>query len=210
MWHRRRGSSRSTVDGLVLVLAGLAAAQACAHSSTSPNPVSTLNLRTGPAWLNISGYVLSSDPNLPECSVNALPRDGTTVNTWVNLTQSGGDWIGRAPAEVGTLEIRMHGTGVLGVGGEGIVGTVAGTVIDTGWPLQSQQDVRINIAGSGGSTSGVVEGAANPVVFLAIGRITGAIQISDHLGNAANCTVTSWTLQPKVQTAVQLLPDLLR
>ena len=207
MWHRHRGSSRSTVNGLVLVLAGLAAAPACAHPSTSPDPVSTLNLRTGPAWLQITGYVLSSDPNLPACSVNALPRDGTGVNTWVNLIQSGGDWIGRAQAEVGTLEIRMRGTGVLGVNGEGMVGTVAGTAIDTGWPLQAQQDVRISIAGAGGSTSGVFEGAANPVVFLAMGRITGAIQIGDHLGNTANCTATSWTLQPKVQTAVQLLPD---
>ena len=119
------------------------------------------------------------------------------MTTWLNLDESGSEWVGRTPPDIGTLEVRFRGIGGYGPGGVRLLGTMRGTSIDTGSPVRPALDVAMSVEGTQASGGATFEGTANPAVFFATGLVTGAIRVVDSLGAAADCTGGRWMLQSK-------------
>jgi hypothetical protein len=179
----------------IVGLLGAGAVQTGCDRATdlSPTP-SRLNLRAGLNYVSFLGLAVSNDPQFPPCTPIAVPRDGTSITTQVMLAQSGDEWTARSSSTAGTLEIHLRDTGRSSLQGSEVTGTVRGSAIDLGRGQLAPVDVRINVAGNGGSAA--LTGYVERTAFFATGRLSGSITFADSQNATASCTAIRWTMQP--------------
>jgi hypothetical protein len=171
--------------------------QACGSSPSGPSeaPVGTpLHLKAGTQYLSFFGFNVSPYPEYPPCTPLFQPAAGTEIVTLVTLEQSGSEWVARSSfPEAGTLELRLHGTG-LQIAGDGVSGSVRGRGIDQGSPLRGRRDVNVTLSGANGVST--LSGTASRGAYLVDGRTAGVITFSDSMGLEAHCTAVQWMMQP--------------
>lgn len=187
------------VVGAAGVLVAAVAIAGCGHgTSPSPSPSQAsnrLNLQAGPQLISFLAFGTSRDPQFLPCTPIAVPAGGTSVATRVMLEQSGSEWIARSsPPSAGTLEIRLRGSGVSGLQGEGVEGTVRGVAVDLGQQFREPVDVTIRVGGPTGAAA--LDGYVERALLLASGRISGSISFSDSQNATATCTAVQWLMQP--------------
>ncbi len=142
----------------------------------------------GPYWLELIGFAISSDPEVPPCQppVTVL----TAVRLRVDMTQEGALWVGRSPAGIGDLELKIKGDQEV-VGGFEVSGSVKGTELDT--ETRPVSDISIRF---GGATGASVKGEAERSGRFIRGTMSGDIQYSNAAGSTTRCTAIIWSLQP--------------
>lgn len=160
----------------------------CGSSPTAPSG----RILQGPGryWLELIGFAISGDPEIPPCLPPALAYTATRLR--VDVAEERGLWVGRAPSAIGNLELRIRG-GEEVIGGVQVSGSIVGTGLDneTGF----LPGVTIMFGGlTGGAAS--VDGLAEPTGRYVHGTIIGDIQYSDSVGNVTKCTTIIWSLQP--------------
>ena len=178
---------------VVLLLAGFAAAS-MACGSDAPSGPSALSLRPGRQILSLAGFSFSSDPRFPACTPLGVPRDGPQVDTLVNLTREGNEWVVRSTAMHGDLEIRLREVGQGGA--VSLQGSARGLAIEADiFPFT--RDVRVRLTGATENDSAEIDGAteSSTSAFVA-GRIAGTIRFSDSKGATGTCSAIQWTMQP--------------
>ncbi len=125
---KTRLSAHSTIEGrslAVLLWCSCALAAACGgQSATQPDSSAVVPLTAGQQLLTLGGFSVSFDPTFPTCTPPGQPRDGTSVNTVVALTREGGEWVARSAPGMGSVELRLRGTGK-SVRGYVVSGTVS-------------------------------------------------------------------------------------
>jgi len=170
---------------------------ACGGPTTTPTPPPSVNLpqlRTGPQYLQATGYSLSNNADYPACMPFGVPPSGPGITTSVTLAIDGSDWVARSTGQSGSVELRFHITGgqsLQCVGGETIAGTIQGTGVDVAIPpLKAAVDVRATFLGANGTGPANVDGAICPG-SLTIGRVTGTIHFSDSNGLTSSCPAVS-------------------
>ena len=169
---------------------------ACGGSGPAQGPSSPLPLQPGRQLLSLIGAALSTDPQFPPCAPLGVPRDGTSVDTYVTLTAEGDEWAGRSPtAAEGTIELRIRAAERT-ARGYAVTGTIRGVGIDIG--LKSIiRDVRVTFAAAPGSGSAVLQGETlSPMSAIVGGRAAGTITFSDSNGLASSCQAVQWAMQP--------------
>ena len=158
----------------------------CGSSPAAPNYPILQN--PGFYWLDVTGYAISTNPEVPPC----LPP--VTVFTHVRLRldvrMEGGLWVGRSTS-AGDLELRILGDNET-VGGFEVTGSASGTALDT--ETKPISDVSVRLAGTAGSAA-AVKGLAERTGRYVSGTIAGDIQYFNSVGSA-RCTAAIWSLQP--------------
>ena len=177
----------------VLALAAAVGLMACGSSPTATSP-SGLPLAQGRQLLTLSGFVVSSDPTLPPCSPAGQPRDGTSVNTIVVLTNENGVWVARSEPSFGTIELRLR-AGTSAAAGYPVTGTISGTGIDIGL-MGVTRDVRVSFASAAGGAATFEGETTSQSSSLIVGRVTGAMRFADSQGASSTCPAIQWTMQP--------------
>jgi hypothetical protein len=192
---RKIANTVKTVAAIAGALALMLAITDCG-GATAPSPEpSRLNLRAGPQLISFLAFAVSGDPQFPPCTPIAVPAGGTSISTRVMLEQSGSEWIARSsPPAAGSLELRLHASGVSTLQGEVVEGTVRGFATDLGQQSREPVDVTMRIGGQTGAA--VLDGYVERSLFLASGRISGSISFSDSQNAAATCTAVQWLMQP--------------
>jgi hypothetical protein len=176
-----------------LTVAAAAGLMACGSSPTASSP-SSLPLTEGRQLLTFSGFVVSSDPSLPPCAPAGQPRDGTSVNTVVMLTNENGVWVGRSALNFGTIELRLR-SGANATAGYPVTGTITGTGMDIGL-MGVTRDVRVTFASAGGGAATFDGETTSKSSSMFVGRVTGAMRFADSQGVSSTCPAIQWTMQP--------------
>jgi hypothetical protein len=192
-------SARKTIGrwSVAVVIASLCwLLTACGGKTpTQPETTAPLPLAPGLQLLTLSGFSISFDPSLPSCTPPGRPRDGTSVNTMVMLTSAGGDWVARSVPNMGTLELRLRGTGA-SARGYLVAGTINGTALDVGL-MGVIRDVRVTLTSSSSGGFATFDGeTASPSSSLVLGKVTGTVRFSDSLGESSTCPAIQWSMQP--------------
>lgn len=178
---------------VLLCVAAFAAANSC--GSSSPSSPGSLGLRPGRQVVTLGGFSFSRDPRYPPCTPVGVPRDGPSVDTLVNLTSEGQEWVARSVGGMGDLEIRLREVGQA-AGGITIQGSARGLALEANIH-NVQRDVRARLNGATDTESAQVEGSsASPASAFVGGRIAGTISFSDSQGSTATCPAVQWTMQP--------------
>lgn len=162
-------------------------------SSTS----SALVLRTGRQLLSLTGFSSSPDPNRI-CTPPGLPPSGPLVYAYVQLEQSGAEWVARTrPGDEGSIELRLRDAGFRQMGGQAVVGTIRGMASDSDVDVfHSATTVRALISDVPGSGLAELDGSAS-IASHVWGRIVGSITFSDSLGRGCTSREISFSLQPR-------------
>jgi hypothetical protein len=170
----------------VLLFAALL--QTSCSSPTSPSV--QLNFREGRHYVQFLGSAISPDPTVNLCVPLGVPRQGTFVMTEIDLTREGNDWVGRSPAGLGSLELRIWSDGTSTPLGTHVVGSIAGWADDRSieGPVR---DVRVTF-----QRNVALEGILSRSVSFVEGDATGSITFSDSTAAAATCPQVDWTMQP--------------
>lgn len=169
------------------------AAGACSGSA-GPTPLQVgLGLQPGPHWLRVTGYDLSSDPNLPVCTPFGLPTPHKLVTASVVLRRDGAEWVAQSePGLPGDIEVTFRET-VLSAIIE-VEGSVRGTAVDTTDMFHTATGVRVSFEGSQGARA---TGKGSRVSPFVNGRFDGALTFRNDKGEVASCQAVTWTLGPK-------------
>jgi len=150
-------------------------------------------LASGNYWLQIYGFVASSNPNEPVCMpVERLPQGGSSLTVPVQLTGDGSGWAAASPPGLGDLMLRFQPSDRALPQGQPVSGSIRGLGYDT--PADHRpSSLRVTI---GGPTDGAeLRGIAATGPFL-YGDITGPAVIDDEMGSVT-CSLLHWTLQPE-------------
>jgi hypothetical protein len=169
----------------------------CLASCGGSNPVesSPIALRPGRQAVTLSGFSFSSDPLFPPCTPPGVPRDGPSVQTLVNLSREGDEWVARSLASLGDLEIRLRENGT-GARGFLVRGSVRGLAVDAG-VVGPARDVQVSVTGRTDAESAVVDGSTlSPASAFVGGRVEGTLRYSDSQGATGTCTAVQWSMQP--------------
>jgi hypothetical protein len=177
----------------LLIVAGATAVAACGSSPTAAAPAG-VPLSEGRQLLTLSGFAASSDPTLPPCAPIGQPRDGTSVNTIVMLTNENGVWVGRSALNLGTIELRLR-AGATAAAGYPVTGTISGTGFDIGL-MGVTRDVRVTFASTTGGAATFDGETTSKSSSMVVGRVSGALRFSDSQGVASTCPAIQWTMQP--------------
>jgi hypothetical protein len=116
------------------------------------------------------------------------------VNTIVTLAAEGGDWVARSVANMGSVELRLRGTGA-SARGYLVAGTVGGTALDIGL-MGIIRDVRVSLASSSGGFATFDGETASPSSSFVVGKVTGTVRFSDSQGQSSTCPAIQWSMQP--------------
>ena len=197
-----RMTSRSTPKTIERWSVGVVIASLCwlltacgGQTPTQPETTVPLPLTPGLQLLTLSGFSISFDPSLPSCTPPGRPRDGTSVNTMVMLTSEGGDWVARSVPNMGSVELRLRGTGA-SARGYFVAGTINGTALDVGL-MGVIRDVRVTLTSSSSGGFATFDGeTASPSSSLVLGKVTGTVRFSDSLGESSTCQAIRWSMQP--------------
>jgi len=187
-----RSARRRALCGLSLVVIPAAGLLACGSAPTGASPTG-LPLAEGRQLLTLSGFAVSTDPSLPPCAPPGQPRDGTSVNTVVMLTNENGMWVGRSALNLGTIELRLRAEAKAS-DVYPVTGTISGTGIDIGL-MGVTRDVRVTFASSGGGAA-TFDGEASSSSTMIVGRMSGALRFADSQGVSSTCSAIQWTMQP--------------
>ena len=174
-----RGARRTIA--IVAVLAGIG----CGSPTSPAHPILQ---GPGPYWLDVIGFAISTDPDVPPCLAPVTAF--TFVRVRLDVTKEGALWVARSPSAFGDLELRIRGDGEV-TGGTEVSGSVRGTALDT--ETRPVSDVRVRI---GAATAASVEGLAERTGRFIRGTFFGDIQYINSVGNITQCTAVIWTLQP--------------
>jgi hypothetical protein len=162
---------------------------------THPDPSVPLPLTPGRQLLTLGGFWTSFDPMFPACTPAGQPRDGTSVSTMVTLTNEGGDWVARSVPTMGSLELRLRGTGA-SARGYLVTGTISGMAADIGL-MGVIRDVRVSLASTSSGGFATFDGeTASPSSSFVVGRVTGTVRFSDSRGESSTCAAIQWSMQP--------------
>ena len=191
--------AHSTIEGrsLALILwCSCALAAACGgQSATQPDASVVVPLTAGQQLLTLGGFSVSFDPTFPTCTPPGQPRAGTSVNTVVALTREGGEWVARSAPGMGSVELRLRGTGK-SVRGYIVSGTVTGSARDMGL-MGVVRDVSVSLGSSSSGGSATFDGeTASPSSSLIVGKVTGTVRFSDSQGQSSTCSQIQWSMQP--------------
>jgi len=167
----------------------------CGSPPNQPSPLPpsiVLALKPGLQFLEIDGFKISFNPDIPACSPVGLPPS-LTVRTTVRLEQDGNGWLARSTSpDLGTLVLRFSGTGVRQMGGDGISGTIAGSSHDLGFSLIPAADVAVSFDPSG-TAFGTITSSGSGYMS---GRLVGSIAMTDSRGARGQCPAVAWSMQP--------------
>jgi hypothetical protein len=194
---QQRASHRSRRWIVVAVAAGVCSLLTACGGKTATQPESSvpLPLTAGRQLLTLGGFWISLDPSFPPCAPPGLPRDGTSVNTIVDLAREGGDWVARSAPAMGSLELRLRGTAP-SARGYIVAGTISGTALDIGL-MGVIRDVRVSLASSSSGGFATFDGeTASPSSSFVAGKVTGTVRFSDSQGASSTCAAIQWTMQP--------------
>lgn len=186
-----------TIAAVVCLVVGVITACGAQPPST---PSSTLVLRTGRQLLRLTGDAFSPGQNRI-CAPFGLPPAGTSVNTYVQLEQSGAEWVAQTIlGQAGTIELRLRDAGLRQMGGQAVVGTIRGMAPDSDVPevFHDATDVRALVSDLQGTGQAQLDGTASIASYVS-GRIVGSIAFSDSLGRTSTCREISFSLQPRQQ-----------
>ena len=149
---------------------------------------------SGPTAVD-AGWILCLVRSDPTCTPPGQPRDGTSVNTVVALTKEGGEWVARSAPGMGSVELRLKGTGK-SVRGYVVSGTVTGSARDMGL-MGVVRDVSVSVGSSTSGGSATFDGeTASPSSSLIVGKVTGTVRFSDSQGQSSTCSQIQWSMQP--------------
>jgi hypothetical protein len=166
------------------------------QTATQPDATALLPLAAGRQLLTLGGFSASLDPAaFPPCTPPGQPRDGTSVNTVVMLTNEGGEWVARSAPTMGSLEVRLRATGT-SARGYGVVGTIGGMALDVGL-MGVVRDVNVSLGSTSSGGFATFDGeTASPSSSLVIGKVTGTVRFSDSRGQSSTCSAIQWSMQP--------------
>jgi hypothetical protein len=197
--RKARSFVHSTIEGwglAILLWCSCTLAAACGgQSATQPDPSVAVPLTAGQQLLTLGGFSVSFDPTFPTCTPPGQPRDGTSVNTVVALTKEDGEWVARSAPGMGSVELRLRGTGK-SVRGYLVSGTVTGSARDMGL-MGIVRDVTVSLGSSSSGVSATFDGeTASPSSSLIVGKVTGTVRFSDSQGQSSTCPQIQWSMQP--------------
>jgi hypothetical protein len=178
----------------VLVLAGTAGC-----GSSPAGPTSRILQGPGAYLLDLNGYSsFFSNPPVPPC-IAEIGNVLVSVRVRVDVSLEGGVWVGRTPAAIGDLELRIRDGEEVADGIE-VSGSITGTAVDTTSVLPRRAfleapDVSISLAGAAASAASA-EGLAERTERQITGTMSGDIQFFNSLGSRARCTAIVWGLRP--------------
>ena len=145
MRHPRKTCLRAFTIAIIAVLAGIG----CGSSTSPTYPILQ---GPGPYWLDVIGFAISTNPDVPPCLAPVTVL--TAVRVRLDVTIEGTLWVARSPSPFGDLELRIRGDGEV-AGGIEVRGSVRGTASDSETRPVSGVSVRI-----GGANAASVEGLA--------------------------------------------------
>jgi hypothetical protein len=179
-----------------VILATVFGLAACGgQSATAPDTSNLLPLSPGRQLLTLGGFSVSVDPAFPACTPAGQPSDGTSVNTVVMLAKEAGEWVARSAPGMGSLELRLRGTGT-SARGYAVAGTISGTGLDVGL-MGIVRDVSVSLGSTSTGGSATFDGeTASLSSSLVVGRVAGTIRFSDSRGQASTCAAIQWSMQP--------------
>ena len=153
-----------------------------------------LSLVSGNYWLQIYGFVASTDPRERVCTpVGKLPQDGSSLTMLVQLVSDGAGWSATSPPGFGDLSLRFQPSDRASPQGQPVAGAIRGVGYDT--PVDHRPSSLQVTIGGGSAPDGALRGIGATGSFL-YGEITGQSVIGDETG-AVSCGLLHWTLQPE-------------
>jgi hypothetical protein len=185
---------------LVLIVAMLANVTACGASSPSspdsPQPVGGLRLPPGSYWLDLTGFGVSSIPEVPPCEHPFLINGRTGARLSVELSSDGAGWVARSSPGTGDVELQVWQTGT-SIGGFDVAGRLTGSGADLLSVLPASARGQVVIRGAGTQWA-VLEGLGERVATFLRGTASGDIRfVNNDATQVSRCTVVLWSLQRK-------------
>ncbi len=192
--------------GRVGLAALLVSAVACSASPMAPaaiplaapavSPGRVLSLQPGTYALDLIGFGISANPEVPPCDPPFLQGGRTAAWTTVSLDREQNDWVARTSTSAGSLELRFYQTGD-SIRGLTVSGWISGKAVDEWGPQPPSDRGGVFLRGPGNTDRAVVQGLADRSTPFLSGTVSGDIFFTNNEATAlSRCTVVLWILQP--------------